>query len=80
MISVEHLHSLLASDERDAQLVIVEGHPAIVAGAGPEGPGGGGLAVISRAELIGMAHDVGDERELERIAAGLDTAATEAGG
>ena len=76
IITKENLRRLLQGED-DAVLVLREGRVHIVS----SGDEGGGLEVITRADLMGRLGDAEDsDGELAKQAEALDTAVTELGG
>jgi hypothetical protein len=79
MISVEDVRRLLEAGDPGATLTIVGGRP-VISGAGEE-ESGGGLEVISRADLVARAGErLDDPQGLEEVAAELDVVVRELGG
>ncbi|KAB2359011.1 hypothetical protein [Actinomadura montaniterrae] len=81
-ITPAHLHELLASADRDAALVVVEGHAAVV----PSTPGGRGeqpddaMVITTRDAVIAELDTGANDEQLERLAQRLDTALDSLGG
>ncbi|GAA2305243.1 hypothetical protein GCM10010402_75660 [Actinomadura luteofluorescens] len=80
-ITAEHLHTLLASTDRGAALVVVEGRAAVV----PSGPGRGegpedAMVITTRDAVIAELDTGANEEQLEALAQRLDTALDSLGG
>ncbi|MWA05974.1 hypothetical protein F8568_037610 [Actinomadura sp. LD22] len=80
-ITPAHLHELLASTDRDAALVVVGGHAAIVSPM----PGGRGepadaMVITTRDAVIAELDTGANDEQLERLAQRLDTALDSLGG
>ncbi|MGI5329716.1 hypothetical protein [Actinomadura nitritigenes] len=80
-ITPAHLHELLASTDRDAALVVVGGHAAVV----PSTPAGRGeaddaLVITTRDAVIAELDTGANDEQLERLAQRLDTALDSLGG
>ncbi|WP_131739543.1 hypothetical protein [Actinomadura roseirufa] len=75
-ITAEHLHALLASDDRDAALVVVEGRAAVVPGPGARGGArhDGGMVITTRDAVIAELDTGANDEQLERLAQRLDVA------
>ncbi|APE35139.1 hypothetical protein BOX37_15620 [Nocardia mangyaensis] len=70
IITKADLRQLLDAAAPDARLVLSEGKVGIHSGSDDAG---GGILVISRADLVGSLGDPGDERRLAELAAVLDS-------
>lgn len=70
IITKADLRRLLDAAAPDARLVLSEGTVGIHSGSDHAG---GGMLVISRADLVDRLADPGDERRLAELAAVLDT-------
>lgn len=78
-ITAEHLHTLLASTDRGAALVVVGGHAAVV----PAGPGGDdedAMVITTRDAVIAELDTGANEEQIEALAQRLDTALDSLGG
>jgi hypothetical protein len=81
LITTDDVRRLLAADEPDAVLVLIEGRTEVVPDARLDLPQyRGALQVISRDELIARLGTDPSEREVEEQAAALDVAVSELGG
>ncbi|GGQ14181.1 hypothetical protein BKA00_001928 [Actinomadura coerulea] len=77
-ITAEHLHTLLASTDRGAALVVVGGRAAVV----PAGPGGDedAMVITTRDAVIAELDTGANEEQIEALAQRLDTALDSLGG
>jgi hypothetical protein len=80
-ITPEHLHTLLASTDRGAALVVVEGRAAVVPADPGRGDGPEEAMVITTREAVIAELDTGaNEEQIEALAQRLDTALESLGG
>ncbi|MEU8120617.1 hypothetical protein AB0C21_18065 [Spirillospora sp. NPDC049024] len=80
-ITPEHLHTLLASSDRDAALVVVGGRAAVVPTDPGRGEGPEEAMVITTREAVIAELDTGaNEEQIEALAQRLDTALESLGG
>jgi hypothetical protein len=80
-ISTDDVRALLAADEADAVLVLVEGRTEVIsAGQSESEPYRGALEVITREDLAKRLGDAPSEQDLAEQAALLDSAVNEMGG
>jgi hypothetical protein len=80
-ITPAHLHELLASTDRDAALVVVGGHAAVVPSTPAAGGEPGDAMVITTRDAVIAELDTGaNDEQLERLAQRLDTALDSLGG
>lgn len=80
-ITSDHLHTLLASTDRDAALVVVEGRATVVpgdpsAGGGPEDA----LVITTRDAVIAELDTGANEEQIEALAQRLEVALESLGG
>ncbi|WP_067803413.1 hypothetical protein [Actinomadura formosensis] len=80
-ITADHLHALLASSDRGAALVVVEGRAAVV----PADPGRGdgpeeALMITTREAVIAELDTGANEERIEALAQRLDVALQSLGG
>jgi hypothetical protein len=80
-ITSDHLHTLLASTDRDAALVVVGGRATVVPtdpsrGGGPEDA----MVITTRDAVIAELDTGANDEQLERLAQRLDTALDSLGG
>ncbi|MES9543898.1 hypothetical protein [Actinomadura sp. NPDC000600] len=80
-ITPEHLHTLLASSDRDAALVVVGGRAVVVPTDPGRGEGPEEAMVITTREAVIAELDTGaNEEQIEALAQRLDTALESLGG
>jgi hypothetical protein len=80
-ISTDDVRALLAADEADAVLVLVEGRTEVIgAGQLASEPYRGALEVITREDLAKRLGDAPSEHDVAEQAALLDAAINEMGG
>ncbi|WP_141575357.1 hypothetical protein [Actinomadura sp. WMMA1423] len=80
-ITSEHLHTLLASTDRGAALVVVGGRAAVVPGDPGRGDGPEDAMVITTRDAVIAELDTGaNEEQIEALAQRLDTALDSLGG
>jgi hypothetical protein len=80
-ISTDDVRRLLATDDADAVLVLVEGRTEVIgAGQLASEQYRGALEVISRDDLAKRVGDAPSEHDLAEQAAALDTAVSDLGG
>ncbi|MFV0138124.1 hypothetical protein ACLGIH_34065 [Streptomyces sp. HMX87] len=81
MIRAEHIEALLGSDADDATLIVTAGTAVVVpASALDSEQYRGALEIVSRHDLVTRLHaGAPSRRDLEEIAARLDTAVTRLG-
>ncbi|GGU02257.1 MULTISPECIES: hypothetical protein [Actinomadura] len=80
-ITAEHLHTLLASPDRGAALVVVEGRAAVVPADPSRGEGSEDAMVITTRDAVIAELDTGaNEEQIEALAQRLDTALDSLGG
>ncbi|MCV7280684.1 hypothetical protein H7J88_13625 [Mycolicibacterium flavescens] len=81
MISVDDVRVLLASQEKNAVLVVIEGRVEVIGAGKLASPDyRGALEVVSREDLVNRVGESPSDREVEEQAAQLDTAVSELGG
>ncbi|MFD0690225.1 hypothetical protein [Actinomadura fibrosa] len=82
-ITPDHLHTLLASDDRDAALVVVGGEAAVVPASTADGSDDGPetMMVITTRDAVIAELDTGaNDEQIERLAQRLDVALDSLGG
>lgn len=80
-ITPEHLHTLLASKDRGAALVVVEGRAAVVPADPSRGNGPEDAMVITTRDAVIAELDTGaNEEQIQALAQRLDTALDSLGG
>ncbi|NDU77334.1 hypothetical protein GWI34_32650 [Actinomadura sp. DSM 109109] len=80
-ITPEHLHALLASTDRGAALVVVEGRAAVVPADPGRGDGPEDAMVITTRDAVIAELDTGaNEEQIQALAQRLDTALDSLGG
>ncbi|GAA4397890.1 hypothetical protein AB0C69_38970 [Actinomadura sp. NPDC048032] len=80
-ITSEHLHTLLASTDRGAALVVVGGRAAVVPADPSRGDGPEDAMVITTRDAVIAELDTGaNEEQIEALAQRLDTALDSLGG
>jgi hypothetical protein len=81
MISVDDVRRLLAADEKDAILVVIEGRTEVIgAGRLASAEYRGALEVVARDDLVQRLGESPSDHEISEQAAQLDTAVSELGG
>lgn len=80
-ITPDHLHTLLASADRDAALVVVGGRAAVVPSDPSRGDGPEDAMVITTRDAVIAELDTGaNEEQIEALAQRLDVALESLGG
>lgn len=80
-ITADHLHTLLASSDRGAALVVVEGRAVVVSADPGRGDGPEEVLVITTREAVIAELDTGaNEERIEALAQRLDVALDSLGG
>ncbi|RSN52774.1 MULTISPECIES: hypothetical protein [Actinomadura] len=80
-ITSAHLHDLLASTDRDAALVVVEGRAAVVPSSPTRtGEPGDALVITTRDAVIAELDTGANEEQIEQLAQRLDVALDSLGG
>ena len=81
MIAADDVRRLLAADEKDAVLVVIEGRAEVIgAGKLASDEYRGALEVVARDDLVQRIGESPSDREIDEQAAQLDTAVSELGG
>ena len=81
MIAADDVRRLLAADEKDAILVVLEGRAEVIgAGKLASDEYRGALEVVARDDLVQRLGESPSDREIDEQAAALDTAVSELGG
>lgn len=78
MITQEHVRELLAAEDEDARLVLVDGTAVVLSGA--DGTRSGALEVLSRRDLAALlGTEEPSEEKLRQVASALETTAANRG-
>ncbi len=81
MIAADDVRRLLAAEEKDAILVVIEGRAEVIgAGKLASDEYRGALEVVARDDLVQRLGTSPSDREIDEQAAALDTAVSELGG